>query len=195
MALNALLIDPQRVYDGVWRWFNEEMLDCCEPLDKVRVEGICLEKVACLARCNGANVRLHFGTESDLENFRKDIQLACKVPDHDNRNVMVVSYSRESLKQVGIGHFSPIGAYHPQSDRVLVMDVARFKYPPHWLPVEDLFHAMMAIDVDTGKSRGYMMLTRSKEALSLPSCVCNDSSSGSCTTSICTVSERDDSTD
>eukprot|EP00606_Chrysophyceae_sp_TOSAG23-5_P000905 GSChrysophyteH2.ASY1.ANO1.1002.1 assembled CDS len=30
MVLNALLIDPCRVWQGVWRWFHDGMLDCCE---------------------------------------------------------------------------------------------------------------------------------------------------------------------
>ena len=29
MVLNALAIDPRRPWKGVWRWFNEELLDCC----------------------------------------------------------------------------------------------------------------------------------------------------------------------
>jgi len=33
MALNALSIDPGRVWKGPWRWFSEEMLDCCTPLE------------------------------------------------------------------------------------------------------------------------------------------------------------------
>jgi glutathione gamma-glutamylcysteinyltransferase len=36
MALNALAIDPRRPWKGPWRWFNEDLLDCCEPLPKVR---------------------------------------------------------------------------------------------------------------------------------------------------------------
>jgi glutathione gamma-glutamylcysteinyltransferase len=33
-ALNALGIDPRRRWKGSWRWFSEELLDCCKPLDK-----------------------------------------------------------------------------------------------------------------------------------------------------------------
>jgi hypothetical protein len=39
MVLNSLLIDPRRVWKGVWRWFDESMLDCCEPLDIVMLKG------------------------------------------------------------------------------------------------------------------------------------------------------------
>jgi hypothetical protein len=39
-------------------------------------------------------------------------------------------------------HFSPLGAFDEDSDRVLVLDVARFKYRPHWVAVADLWRAM-----------------------------------------------------
>jgi hypothetical protein len=32
-VLNALAIDPGRTWKGPWRWFDESMLDCCEPLE------------------------------------------------------------------------------------------------------------------------------------------------------------------
>jgi glutathione gamma-glutamylcysteinyltransferase len=38
--------------------------------------------------------------------------------------------------------------------------VARFKYPPHWVPVSMLFRAMREIDPTTGKSRGLISLER-----------------------------------
>ncbi len=35
-ALNALGIDPGRRWKGAWRWFSEDMMDCCKSLDDVR---------------------------------------------------------------------------------------------------------------------------------------------------------------
>lgn len=35
---------------------------------------------------------------------------------------------------------------------------ARFKYPPHWIPVTVLFEAMMRKDAITGKPRGYAIV-------------------------------------
>ena len=58
------------------------------------------------------------------------------------RVVMILSYSRKVLNQTGSGHFSPAGAYDPTSDMVLIMDVARFKYPPHWVPLSLLYSSM-----------------------------------------------------
>ena len=70
MALNSLLLDPKRVWQGVWRWFDESMLDCCEPLDIIRLKGITLPKLSCLARCNGAKSTLKYGdTQLQLMNF------------------------------------------------------------------------------------------------------------------------------
>lgn len=39
----------------------------------------------------------------------------------------------------GDGHFSPIGGYSAQEDMVLILDTARFKYPPHWVPLRMLY--------------------------------------------------------
>merc|ERR1711933_38448 len=55
MVLNALAIDPGRVWKGVWRWFDEEMLGCCKDLKEVQSQGISLDEFGCLARCYGAN--------------------------------------------------------------------------------------------------------------------------------------------
>ena len=57
VALNALAIDPERLWKGPWRWFAEDLLDCCVPLEHVRERGIDVDELACLARCNGADVR------------------------------------------------------------------------------------------------------------------------------------------
>jgi len=39
------------------------------------------------------------------------------------------------------------------------LDVARFKYPPHWVPLSLVFEAMIPTDPDTGRSRGFIILT------------------------------------
>jgi hypothetical protein len=80
---------------------------------------------------------------------------------HQRRStVLVVSFSRRLLKQTGDGHFSPIGGYDEANDRVLVLDVARFKYPPYWVPLSELYNAMKGIDPSTNKPRGYFVVKR-----------------------------------
>ena len=155
VALNALAIDPGRLWKGPWRWFGEEMLDCCVPLDEVRARGLALDELACLARCNGAAVEVVRADDSssNLEAFRAALRTASK-----GEAVMIASYDRAGVGQTGSGHASPIGGYHAARDLVLVLDVARFKYPPHWLSAELLWRSMQSLDPTTGRARGWMLL-------------------------------------
>ena len=77
--------------------------------------------------------------------------------------MLIVNYSRSAVGQTGNGHFSPIGGFDAATDRALVLDTARFKYPPHWMPVELLFAAMQERDADTGDTRGWMLLSRAAD--------------------------------
>ncbi len=157
VALNALAIDPGRLWRGPWRWFSEELLDCCVSLDQVRRRGLDLDELACLARCNGAAVELFRAETSDLAAWRSSLVAAAR-----GDGVVIASYDRSGLDQTGSGHFSPVGGYHAAKDLVLVLDVARFKYPPHWISAERLWQAMHAIDPATGRSRGWLALQRAQ---------------------------------
>jgi hypothetical protein len=58
------------------------------------------------------------------------------------------------------GHISPLAAYDAKSDRFLVLDVARYKYPPVWVRTADLFGAMNTVDKDNnGKTRGFVLVS------------------------------------
>jgi glutathione gamma-glutamylcysteinyltransferase len=162
MVLNSLRIDPMRTWKGAWRWFNEHNLGCCSETSstKVRAEGLTFDMFKCLASCNGAVATAHraptpWADAEDLEDFRRRfrdiVKTTCRSMD---RNFIVISYSRESLGQTGAGHFSPIGGYHEASDSVLIMDVARFKYPPHWVSISDIAEAMTQIDPVSRLPRG-----------------------------------------
>lgn len=207
MALNSLLIDPKRTWQGVWRWFDESFLSCCEPLDVIKLKGITMSKLACLARCNGANPIIKYASETTVEAFRADVKRVCSLMHSDgtfcNQTVMIASYSRPVLNQTGSGHFSPIGAYNSENDMVLILDVARFKYPAHWVPLPLLFQAMQSIDSDSQKSRGYILLTASTELIASCGELCSESNyvtsfscsgdggGSSCSTEISTTSNAD----
>ena len=55
------------------------------------------------------------------------------------------------FSSTGSGHYSPVAGYHPGRDLVLILDTARFKYPPYWVSVTTLWNSMQEIDIDTGK--------------------------------------------
>jgi glutathione gamma-glutamylcysteinyltransferase len=44
----------------------------------------------------------------------------------------------------------------------LILDTARFKYPPHWVPLSMLYEAMAYEDPSTGKPRGFLKVMASR---------------------------------
>lgn len=79
---------------------------------------------------------------SSVDSMRTDMVRALE----DEGSRVVVNYHRAALGQVGGGHFSPIGAYHPPTDSFLILDVAKYKYPPVWAPAEKLFESLATVD-------------------------------------------------
>jgi glutathione gamma-glutamylcysteinyltransferase len=164
MALNALAIDPGRLWKGPWRWFAEDLLDCCVPLEQVRARGLDLDELSCLARCNGAAVETTRAAPAsdNLDAFRADLLRAARA-----ESVLIAAYDRAALGHTGSGHFSPLGGIHAARDLVLVLDVARFKYPPHWVSTEQLWRAMQPIDAATGHPRGWLTLRGRGQGIAL----------------------------
>jgi len=156
-VLNALEVDPGEVWKGTWRWYAESMLGCCVDLEEIKVSGVAFDEWCCIARCQGLSVDALRAEDSSIDGFRRTVAEACA----SDTAIVCVSYSRGALGQAGDGHYSPIGCFAPRSDEVLIMDVARFKHPPHWVPLPRLWEAMSRKDTTTGRSRGYATLQRS----------------------------------
>ncbi|ESO88410.1 hypothetical protein LOTGIDRAFT_126155, partial [Lottia gigantea] len=147
MILNALEIDPGSIWKGPWRWYDERMLLGCPPLKDVIRIGMNYDEFLSATVCNKLSVvNVRVDDNSDIRKFRECVQMCTK----SDQCFLVATYSRPALNQTGDGHFSPIGGYHPQKDLVLLLDTARFKYPPHWISIESLFNAMKWIDDITG---------------------------------------------
>lgn len=95
-----------------------------------------------------------------LETFRSHIISSARAQSSNSEFFIIANFDRTTLKQTAGGHFSPIAGYHRNSDSVLILDTARFKYPPWWVTVEDLWKAMQVPDVETRESRGYFLIDR-----------------------------------
>jgi len=188
MCLNAMCIDPNIRWRGGWRFYGSEdvlLNRCCFSAERIRRKGIVLEDFARLGRCHGLTIDMKRPTFEDnhdrnieqnsvgskmiqgeasfsLDNFRRDIRYILSGTEAKHQPLLVVSFSRPALGQTGDGHFSPIAAYHEETDQVLVLDVARFKYAPYWVGVKDLFQSMQALDSVTKKSRGWFLLSPPK---------------------------------
>ncbi|KAF9398526.1 hypothetical protein BGX21_007668 [Mortierella sp. AD011] len=165
MVLNSLEVDPQRQWKGAWRWYSDELLECCAPAEQVKAKGITFNQFACLSKCH-CDVQVRRATQTSLEQFKQDLEMVCSRDDIH----MVVSFSRKSLGQTGDGHFSPIGGYVPKSGMVLVLDTARFKYPSYFVSVERLYKSLFPIDVETGTSRGYFLLSANPDQPAISLC-------------------------
>lgn len=184
MVLNALNFDPKKVWKGAWRWVSEETLQCessiCgHSLERIKTNGLSFFEFESLARCHGVRISSHrvlsddtesgneeeeededYETEKCPEGFDKFKQLVEQIcTDDQAETFIVVNFSRKVLNQTGDGHFSPIGGYHKEKELVLIMDVARFKYPPYWVPIRDLWAAMAVVDKMTSEPRGYFIIS------------------------------------
>ncbi|KAL9649772.1 hypothetical protein ABK040_009587 [Willaertia magna] len=161
MVLNSLQCDPNQVWKGVWRYYDENLLtNCCVTKEQVLKKGLQMEQFWCLGVCSGLDIQLF--RNSTIEQFRQHVIECCKYQKHH----LVINFSRRVLSQTGDGHFSPIGGYNSKEDMVLLLDVARFKYPSYWVSLELLYESMIQIDKTTNNKRGYFTLKPSENASS-----------------------------
>ena len=158
MVLNSLKVDPGRVWRQPWRWFTEEMLASCVTPG---ADGVTMEHFALMTECNGATAQTFYAEKSHVEFFRATVKAVCAT----GKQRLVVCFDRAGLGQTGTGHYSPIAAYDEEADMVLILDVARFKYPPYWVSVTDLFEAKVTADPCTDKSRGFFVVSTTDEPL------------------------------
>jgi hypothetical protein len=84
------------------------MLDCCEPLDKVKAQGITFGKVACLAHCSGADVQPFRASQITVDDLRRHLIRCTSSRDCH----LIASYHRKPLKQVRKIISAPL-FYHP----------------------------------------------------------------------------------
>ncbi len=117
---------------------------------KVMTGGLTLEQLRQLLEVWAANPTIYYGSTLSLPQFRNLITSSLSNPSQR----IIVNFDRKSLGQIGDGHFSPIGAYDSKSDSILILDVAKYKYPPVWVKTSDLFVAIQGVDPTSGKSRG-----------------------------------------
>ena len=87
-----------------------------------------------------------------LAEFRHVIQLA-----NDPRRRLIANFHRGPMFGRGHGHFSPVLAYLPERDLVLVGDV-NSNYRPYLAPVERLWRAVDTVDDATRKKRGLLVV-------------------------------------
>jgi glutathione gamma-glutamylcysteinyltransferase len=88
-----LFVCHNNIHQGVWRWFDDEMLDCCGILDIIKEKGITLHQLGSVASCNGADAALRYGPDMTVEEFRRIVQISCARSD-EIKTVLIASYAR-----------------------------------------------------------------------------------------------------
>lgn len=118
--------------------------------------GLTLDQLARIIEAHGVHTQTVHAVEASEASFRDTLRAALAEP----RTFVVANYDRRVLAQEGTGHISPVAAYSAQHDAALVLDVAAYKYPYTWIPLPKLWQAMRSADSDSGKTRGYLLVTR-----------------------------------
>lgn len=132
--------------------FNSKTRQVVHPL-KVTFGGMTLTQLNNILQVNQLNTKLFFASDIDINRFRSIVRENSNNP-HD---IILVNYQRSALGQIGSGHISPIAAYHQQSDRILIFDVAAYRYPPVWVRTQDLWNGINSIDRVSNRSRGFVV--------------------------------------
>lgn len=121
--------------------------------------GMTLDQFAKGIESFGFETEVYFADTITIEKFKQHLVQNLQ----NTSDLIIANYSRQSLDQAGSGHISPIGAYDPVKNSILVMDVASHKYPFTWVKVEDFYNSMKTIDSSSGKWRGYVLISNERE--------------------------------
>lgn len=131
--------------------------------EKVKAEalvmkgGMTLDQLSGILEAHGLSVEVRHAGDVTLERFRNQASAVIA----DATRYVLVNYLRSSIGQETGGHISPLAAYDKDTDRFLILDVSRYKYPPVWVTASALFDAMNTPDSDNNnKTRGYVIVGR-----------------------------------
>lgn len=104
----------------------------------------------------GVRAKSLAGDGMDVAGLRKLLKQALG----DDGQFVLANYLRGELGQVGGGHWSALAAYDAQTDRVLILDVAKYKYLPVWVGLPTLLAALASVDSTNGQSRGLVVVSK-----------------------------------
>ncbi|MBF2004524.1 MAG: phytochelatin synthase family protein, partial [Chlorogloeopsis fritschii C42_A2020_084] len=146
---------PYRIFTQDNLFHNEATQKVIAPEVVARM-GMTLEQLGKLLASYQVKTQVYHAGNTTIEEFRKRAAENLKQPG----NFLVINYLRKKIGQEKGGHISPIAAYNEQTDRFLILDVSRYKYPPVWVKTADLWNAMNTIDLVSGKTRGFVLVSK-----------------------------------
>jgi hypothetical protein len=156
IATDVAPVDP--IYDPYGYWTQDTFFNDCTdkvlPKQVVSQIGSTLDQVGEMLSCHNVSVSVVKANETSLSAFRTILKETLS-----KGHQIAANFYRTSLGEAGGGHFSPLMAYAEATDHVLLADVARFKYPPAWVPVYQFYDSMLTIDSASGLYRGFIIVS------------------------------------
>jgi hypothetical protein len=161
MVLNALAIPaPATPEFEPFKTFTQDNVfnpktDAVITQEVLARQGMTLDQIGQFLSTYPVKAEVHHAADSSLDNFRS---AAREYLASDNHHV-IINYLRRAIGQEKGGHISPLAAYDADSDRFLILDVSRYKYPPVWVSAKELFDAMNTTDSDNeNRTRGFVLI-------------------------------------
>jgi hypothetical protein len=162
MVLNALAIPAPEVPElRNYRFFTQENIfinpktQQIATAETVARHGMTLDQLSQLLASYPVRTIVYYGSDVRLDQFRTLIVKNLQEPN----NFVIVNYLRKTISQEGGGHISPVAAYDEATDRFLILDVSRYKYPPIWVKAAELWAAIATIDPASNKTRGFVLVS------------------------------------
>ena len=136
-------------------FFTPEVVKIISP-QTVLAQGMTREEMARTLQAHGVKAQSIAGDSLSDEDLRTLLQTALG----DDGRFVLANYFRANLGQVGGGHWSVLAAFDAKSDRVLILDVAKYKYLPVWVGISTLRQAIATLDTTSNKPRGLVIVSK-----------------------------------
>jgi hypothetical protein len=163
MVLNAMQLPAPAVpeYEPYHTFtqdnFLSEKTEAILPREVLAKQGMTLDQLGGLLATQPVKVEVHHAADVSLDTFRTVARDYLNGKDQ----FIIVNYLRKAIGQEIGGHISPLAAYDAMTDRFLILDVSRYKYPPVWVATSELFDAMNTTDAaNQNKTRGFVLIRR-----------------------------------
>ncbi|NER45259.1 MAG: glutathione gamma-glutamylcysteinyltransferase [Symploca sp. SIO1A3] len=161
MVLNALSVPaPETPEFGQYNTFTQDNLFNAKATEVTNPEvvahrGMTLAELGKILESYPVKAEVYYGGQVTLAEFRNLLVNNLQ----ESNNFVLVNYLRKTIRQETGGHISPVAAYNEETDRFLILDVSRYKYPPVWVKAEELWQAIATIDSTSGKTRGFVLVS------------------------------------
>lgn len=139
-------------------YFSPEVAKIISPQTVLEI-GMTREQMAKTLAIHGVSARSVAGDSLSDDELRALLKKALG----DDGQFVLANYFRGTLGQVGGGHWSVLAAYDAQTDRVLILDVAKYKYSPAWVTISALRQSISTTDSVSNAARG-LVIVQSNQA-------------------------------